>query len=139
MNRICLTGRVIADPELKALGDRVVATVPVAVNRPYKRKDAPYPESDIFRVEVWGARGESLVNHVSKGAYIWASGRIELRKAEGGGCYVDVRDGEWSFVGARPEAVEDVTDSPMGESDEAHAEAPRPRKATKAKPVLPVT
>lgn len=102
MNRICLTGRVIASPELRTLGDRVVATVPVSVNRPYKRKDAPYPESDVFRVEVWGARGESLVNHVDKGANIWVSGRVELRKAEGSGFYVDVRDGEWGFVGARP-------------------------------------
>ena len=106
MNRICLTGRVIADPELRTLGDRVVATVPVSVNRPYKRKDAPYPESDVFRVDVWGARGESLVTHVEKGASIWVSGRVELRKAEGNGFYVDVRDGEWGFVGARPNLPE---------------------------------
>ena len=102
MNRICLTGRVIADPELKTVGDRVVATVPVSVNRPYKRKDAPYPESDVFRVDVWGARGESMVNHVSKGSHLWVSGRVELRKAEGSGYFVDVRDGEWGFVGVPP-------------------------------------
>ncbi len=102
MNRICLTGRVIADPELRTLGDRVVATVPVSVNRPYKRKDAPYPDSDIFRVDVWGSRGESLVTHVSKGDQVWVTGRVELRKAEGNGFFVDVRDGEWGFVGPRP-------------------------------------
>jgi single-stranded DNA-binding protein len=102
MNRICLTGRVIADPELRTLGERMVATVPVSVNRPYKRKDAPYPESDVFRVDVWGSRGESLVNHVSKGDQVWVTGRVELRKAEGSGYYVDVRDGEWGFVGPRP-------------------------------------
>jgi single-stranded DNA-binding protein len=115
MNRICLTGRVIADPELRMLGERVVATVPVSVNRPYKRKDAPYPESDVFRVDVWGSRGESLVNHVEKGAHIWVSGRVELRKAEGNGFYVDVRDGEWGFVGARPnlpDAEEEVEVEP---------------------------
>lgn len=133
MNRICLTGRVIADPELRTLGDRVVATVPVAVNRPYKRKDAPYPESDIFRVEIWGARGESLVNHVIKGSYIWASGRLELRKIESGGCYVDVRDGEWSFVGGRPD-TERIPDEMRHEDEGEPIEAPRSRtKGSRAK------
>ncbi|GEM_PF-2376276 len=135
MNRICLTGRVIADPELKTLGDRVVATVPVSVNRPYKRKDAPYPESDVFRVDVWGSRGESLVNHVAKGTHIWASGRLELRKIESGGCYVDVRDGEWGFVGTRSGAERDPDDMmPMSEDESAPIEASRPQgKGTRAK------
>lgn len=132
MNRICLTGRVIADPELKTVGDRLVATVPVSVNRPYKRKDAPYPESDVFRVDIWGARGESLVNHVSKGDHLWVTGRVELRKAEGSGFYVDVRDGEWSFVGGRPELPRSVEEG----VDDAEIDEPvtRPRaKATRAK------
>lgn len=116
MNRICLAGRVIANPELRVVGERFVATVPLAVNRPYKRKDAQFPESDIFRVDVWGARGESLANHVVKGSHIWASGRLEMRKLEGGGSYVDVRDGEWGFVGVRPSSLAE-------ESDDCEAEA----------------
>lgn len=108
MNRICLAGRVIANPELRTLGDRFVATVPLSVNRPYKRKDSQFPESDVFRVEVWGTRGESLVNHVTKGAHIWASGRLELRRHEGGGSYVDVRDGEWGFAGAKPTSISEA-------------------------------
>lgn len=135
MNRICLTGRVIADPELKTVGDRVVATVPVSVNRPYKRKDAPYPESDVFRVDVWGARGESLVNHVSKGDHLWVTGRVEMRKAEGSGFYVDVRDGEWSFVGGRPDAPRAAEDDAFAlDADEAEPPVTRPRaKTTRAK------
>lgn len=128
MNRICLAGRVIADPDLRTLGDRVVANVAVSVNRPYKRKDAPYPESDVFRVDVWGARGETLVNHVMKGSHIWVSGRVELRKAEGGGFYVDIRDGEWGFVGARPPLPEGELD--FGGESEADAEAAPKQRAT---------
>lgn len=102
MNRLCIVGRVIAEPELRTVGEKVVAMVPVSVNRPYKKKEAQYPESDVFRVEVWGNRGESLCNHVTKGSHIWATGRLEMRKIEGGGCYVDVRDGDWGFAGAKP-------------------------------------
>lgn len=138
MNRICLTGRVIADPELRTVGDRLVATVPVSVNRPYKRKDAPYPESDVFRVEVWGARGESLVNHVSKGDYLWASGRVELRKAEGSGFYVDVRDGEWSFVGGRPDVPRAADEEAFDQGpDEAEAPVTRSRAKTARAKAMP--
>ncbi|MBO9542505.1 single-stranded DNA-binding protein [bacterium] len=101
MNRLAIVGRAIADPEIRTVGERLVATIPISVNRPYKRKEATYPESDVFRIEVWGPRGESLVNHVSKGTHLWATGRVELRKAETGGYYVDVRDADWGFAGAK--------------------------------------
>lgn len=113
MNRLCIVGRVIADPELRTVGEKLVAMVPVAVNRPYKRKEAQYPESDIFRVEVWGNRGESLCNHVTKGSHIWATGRLELRRIETGGSYVDVRDGDWGFAGAKVASEAAAAEEPV--------------------------
>lgn len=113
MNRLCIVGRVIADPELRTVGEKLVAKVPVAVNRPYRKKDAPYPESDVFRVEVWGNRGESLCNHVAKGSHIWATGRLEMRPIEGGGCYVDVRDGDWGFSGAKATGQPPADEAPV--------------------------
>lgn len=101
MNCINLVGRVIADPELRFLeaAGKQVATVPISVNRPFKRKGASYPDSDVFRVKVWGKRGENLHEHVSKGSIISVTGRVELRKVEGGsGHYVEVADADWGFV-----------------------------------------
>ncbi|MNL42171.1 single-stranded DNA-binding protein [compost metagenome] len=96
-----------------------MASVPISVNRPYKRKEAVYPDSDVFRVEVWGNRGESLVNHVAKGSHIWANGRVELRKVENGGYYVDVRDAEWGFAGAKPPGSHETAESEAPEGSEA--------------------
>lgn len=116
MNRLAIVGRAIADPDLRTVGDRLVATVPISVNRPYRRKEAAYPDSDVFRVEVWGSRGESLVSHVAKGAHIWANGRVELRKVENGGYYVDVRDAEWGFAGAKLASSRETPDMEAAEA-----------------------
>ena len=40
MNRLLLTGRLVRDPEIKAIGDNnMVAKFTIAVNRNYKDKD----------------------------------------------------------------------------------------------------
>lgn len=119
MNRLCIVGRVIADPESRRLGDRLVATVPISVNRPYRRKEAAYPDSDVFRVEIWGKSGENLCALVTKGSHIWASGRLEMRKQENGGYWVDVRDAEWGFVTPKPSSQEALDESQRLELVEA--------------------
>ena len=50
MNKLMLTGRIVRDPEVKAIGDNnMVAKFTIAVNRSYKDKDG----NDVFVSEYY--------------------------------------------------------------------------------------
>lgn len=101
MNTITLVGRIIKAPELKQVGEYKVASVVLSVNRNNGKKTTEgYPESDLFNVEVWGKRGETLGQYAEKGATIGVNGRIESRKHEEK-TYWTVKADNWAFVGPK--------------------------------------
>lgn len=101
MNNITLVGRIIKAPELKQVGEYKVASVALSVNRNNGKKTPEgYPESDLFNVEVWGKRGESLGQYAEKGATIGVVGRIEFRKHEDK-TFHTVKADNWNFVGPK--------------------------------------
>lgn len=104
MNRICITGRVGADAETKYLqnGDAVV-NVRVAVAGWKKDADAMW-----LGVVIFGKRGESVAQYLTKGSRIGVSGRLQVREFErrdngGKGTSVEIVADDVTLLG-KPEA-----------------------------------
>ncbi|MNK58677.1 hypothetical protein D3C87_777680 [compost metagenome] len=95
-------GRLIADPDFKSVGSNgsTKTTMRVAVNHSGRKPEGQqYPNSDIYYVEVWGAKGEAAANKLSKGDSVFFTGRLETSKGKEGGVFLTVRFAEWSFTG----------------------------------------
>jgi single-strand DNA-binding protein len=76
MNRICIVGRLTADPKSNTVGSgAVVVDFAVAVDRPSKNS-----ETDFFNVKAWGKTGEFCQSYLNKGRLVSVSGRMESRK-----------------------------------------------------------
>ena len=97
LNSVIMTGRAVADPELKTTQSGVnVTSFRIAVTRNYKVNDE-YP-SDFFTVVAWRNTAEFVAKHFKKGDSLTVQGRMEVRK------YTDKN-------GNNREAVELVADS----------------------------
>lgn len=82
MNKICIVGRLGADPELKYTPSGVAVTeLRVAVNRDFKNA-AGDREADWFSVTAWRQTAEFCANFLSKGRLIGVTGRMQRRQYE---------------------------------------------------------
>jgi single-strand DNA-binding protein len=83
LNRVCITGNLTRDPELRTTsGGTSVCSLRVAVNT--RRKDGQTGEwtekPNYFDVTVWGVQGENCAQYLSKGRPIAVDGRLEWRE-----------------------------------------------------------
>ena len=76
MNKVQLTGRLTADPEIRVYnnekGDIYIANYSLAVARRFKKD-----EVDFFRCVSFGKTAQFLEKYISKGSRIVAAGRIQ--------------------------------------------------------------
>ena len=79
INNVVLVGRMTRDAELRYTPSNVaVATLTLAVNRPFKNQNGEH-EADFINVVIWRQQAESLANWAKKGALIGITGRIQTR------------------------------------------------------------
>ena len=77
INRVLLSGRLVADPELKSLpSGTAVANLRLASNRSYTTNGERRDEALFVDVEVYGKAGEALAQHKAKGDFLMADGRL---------------------------------------------------------------
>lgn len=80
MNVVSITGRLVADPELRRTQDGTpVTNFTLAVQRPYKDANGEHP-ADFPSVVVWRTSAEYIVKYARKGTKIGVVGRLEMRK-----------------------------------------------------------
>ena len=80
LNRITVTGRMTADPELrKTASDISVISFSIANQRNYKNAEGER-ETDFFDVTAWRTTAEFVTRYFSKGSLITVDGRLETRK-----------------------------------------------------------
>ena len=80
INRVVVTGRLTADPEVKQTTSGVsVVTISIAVERPYKKDDSTR-EADFFDVVVWRGAAEFIGRNFRKGDKIEIDGKLRNRK-----------------------------------------------------------
>ena len=78
MNKICLMGRLAADPELKntSKGGIAVTSFSIAVARPYSKEG----QVDFIPCQAWRGTAEFICKYFSKGQMIAIDGSLITRK-----------------------------------------------------------
>ncbi len=77
VNRITLSGRLVADPELKYLpSGTAVTNLRLASNRTYTSNGERREEALFVDVEVYGKSAEAVAQHKAKGAFLIVDGRL---------------------------------------------------------------
>ena len=77
MNKVCLTGRLTAKPELRYTDTNVAyARFNLAVNRNFTNEQGER-EADFIGCVVWKKTAELVANHLDKGSQIGVEGRIQ--------------------------------------------------------------
>ena len=84
MNRVILTGRLTADPEVRyTTGEKstAIATFTLAVNRRFVRRDDPNAQTaDFIRCQAFGKTAEMISNYFHKGQKADLEGRLQTGK-----------------------------------------------------------
>tara|TARA_B100001123_G_C14718607_1_gene792084 strand:+ start:234 stop:605 length:372 start_codon:yes stop_codon:yes gene_type:complete len=72
MNNVCITGRLVREPELKDVGESQVVNFSIACNRASKED-----LSDFFDCFAWGRVAETIGKHFCKGKPIQLVGSLQ--------------------------------------------------------------
>ena len=99
INNAVLTGRLVADPELRYIqgSGQAVTNFTLAVDKQLskdKREEMEAknePTADFIRITVWGKTAESCANYLAKGRLVGVQGRIQT------GSY-DAQDGSKRYT-----------------------------------------
>jgi single-strand DNA-binding protein len=83
LHRVCITGNLTRDPELRSTNSGTsVCSLRVAVNT--RRKDPQTGEwgdkPNYFDVTVWGAQADNCAQYLAKGRPVAVDGRLEWRE-----------------------------------------------------------
>ena len=123
MNRVELTGRLTANPELKHVenSDKVYTRFTLAVQRDFKNKDGEY-DADFFNIVAWDKRAEVITNYVKKGHKFLVTGRLQNKsydKADGTKGYItDVVLKDYEFLENKPKEEAPEPDFPELPADD---------------------
>jgi single-strand DNA-binding protein len=117
LNRVTLSGRLVADPELKYLpSGTAVTNLRLASNRSFTSNGERREEAVFVDVEVYGKPGEALVQHKTKGDFLLIDGRL--------------RQHTWERDGQRHSRLAIVADQvSFGPNTKGTASATRQRRA----------
>lgn len=80
VNRVVLTGRLTADPELRqTTTGKSVTSFTLAVQKKSKPREGE-PDADFIRVTTWGQTAKYVHDYFLKGRLIACDGRIQTRR-----------------------------------------------------------
>lgn len=112
MNKVCLTGRVTKNIELKYTQNNIAITnFTLAVTRKFKNQDGEY-ETDFINCIAYKSTAELLSKYVEKGDLLGIEGRIQTRNYED-------KDGKRVYV---TEVIVDSIDFLQSRKDESKQE-----------------
>lgn len=83
INRVCITGNLTRDPELRTLSSgTAVCSLRIANNQRAKIDGEWTEKAHYFDVTVWGKTGENCAEYLSRGRPVAIDGRLEYREWE---------------------------------------------------------
>lgn len=83
MNRVCLIGRLAADPQLRyTQSGTAVASFTLAVNRKFSNQNGEH-EADFVNCVAWQRTAEFVANYFKKGQQMALEGRLQVRSYDG--------------------------------------------------------
>ncbi len=114
MNKIILSGRLTADPEVRyTQTGRAVASMTLAVNKRFVQEGQP--SADFFRIVAWQKLAEVCGNNLVKGSQIIVDGHLQTRSydaKDGSKRYItEVVAGDIEFIGPKPAGSGNRTNS----------------------------
>ncbi len=130
LNRVVLTGRLTADPDLKyTQGGRAMLRFDVAVNRRWVNPESGQVEEEVtfLPVVVWGKQAETCAAYLRKGRQVAVDGRIRVRSftTQNGDRRrtTEIAAQAVHFLGGRPTAGEGPAEpQPTEEGSDVHPE-----------------
>lgn len=82
LNKVIITGRLVADPELLYTpSNKAVATARIASPRDFKNQNGER-ETDFINLVIWGKYAENFANWIKKGYLVTVEGRLQTRSYE---------------------------------------------------------
>ena len=80
MNKIVLTGRLTANPELRyTTNNTAVTSFTLAVDRNFKNENGN-KEADFINIVAWNKKAELIHQYLKKGDRVGIGGRLQVRK-----------------------------------------------------------
>jgi len=107
MKSICIAGNVGKSAETRSTqnGDKVTSWTVAVEDRQGQEKRTIW-----FDCTLWGKRGESLAQYITKGGKVAVSGELSTREYEGK-TYLTIRAEQVTLLGGKPEGQRE--DRPM--------------------------
>ncbi len=132
LNRVILTGRLTADPDLKyTQSGRAMLRFDVAINRRWINPETSQTEEEVtfLPIVVWGKQAENCAAYLRKGRQVAVDGRIRVRSftTQNGDRRrtTEVAAQSVHFLGGRPTTAEGTAEpQPTGEGSDSHPDAP---------------
>ena len=81
LNNLSIIGRLVADPELKKVGETSVVNFTIACDRDYADKDGQR-SADFIDVQAWRKTAEFIAQYFAKGSLIALTGSVQTRNWE---------------------------------------------------------
>lgn len=82
INQVTLIGRIVEKPILRSYENDVnVATLTLAVTRPFKNMDGNY-ETDFIKITLWNGVAQSTCDYTQKGDIVGVKGRVAMKDME---------------------------------------------------------
>ena len=82
INQVTLIGRIVEKTILRSYENDVnVATLTLAVTRPFKNMDGNY-ETDFIKITLWNGVAQSTCDYTQKGDIVGVKGRVAMKDTE---------------------------------------------------------
>ena len=92
LNKVCLIGNLGADPEVRQVGDGIVASLRLATNERYTKRDGTeVDETEWHDLVCWRHLAELAERHLCKGRKIYVEGKLKTRS------WADQKTGETKY------------------------------------------
>lgn len=121
MKAITIAGNIGKDAEVRSTqgGDKVTGWTVAVEDRTGKEKSTIW-----FDCTLWGKRGESLAQYLTKGSKVCVSGELSTRE-HNGKTYLTIRAEQVSLMGGKPEGQrEERREDPPAQRDDMSDEIP---------------
>ncbi len=81
LNQVILIGRLVQEPQLNETNDgKLVSTIRLAVQRPFKNSETNDYEVDFINCTLWQGTAENTTKHAEKGSVLAIKGRLIERQ-----------------------------------------------------------
>ena len=121
MKAITIAGNIGKDAEVRSTqgGDKVTGWTVAVEDRTGKEKSTIW-----FDCTLWGKRGESLAQYLTKGSKVCVSGELSTRE-HNGKTYLTIRAEQVTLMGGKPEGQrEERREDPPAQRDDMSDEIP---------------